>query len=68
MEKLNKNMQERLEKWRKKLPPTVVPEKTKKPVMQNFIARKEYGDDCDQRDNNAWNQEFKNNPIYRSYR
>jgi hypothetical protein len=65
---LNQRMLERLEKWQKSAPKATTAAKEKKTVMQTFRPRKDYGDDIDHRDNEAWNKEFINNPIYRGYR
>lgn len=68
MNNLSKEMQERLDKWRKNTLPVTSSEKVRGPKPTNYVARGDYGDDIrdfERKENEAWNREFQNNPMYR---
>lgn len=69
---LDKNMQARLDAFREKVKSgkvtTTVPTKKKQPP---YVGQKDYGDDLrdyQKKDEDAWDSEFRNNPIYEGYR
>lgn len=71
-EKLTPVMQERLDKWRKNTLPVKSADtlRGKSPVSFRPV-RGDYGDDIrdfERKEQEAWNKEFQNNPMYRGYR
>jgi len=67
MNNLSKQMQERLDAWRK----NTLPVASTKKVTGNYVGRRgDYGDDIrdfERKDEEAWQKQVASDPVYRRY-
>lgn len=72
LSKLPIDMQKRLQTWRENILPVPLADLLPRRLPSNPNTKPTHigcgGDMKDNRDCDAWNREFNNNPIYRGYR